>query len=115
RPLVPAECPDAVAGPQKGEVRADHHVEQFSQVCLDPPLHRGFRPLWVAGCERAAAQEDPRPVLQIDAAQRPLLQAVAAQVTLVQPGAGQNASYSLSVAASSARTASSRNGFTRSL
>jgi len=39
--------------------------------------------------ERPAAQDDPRPVLQIDVAQGPLLQPVTAQVALVQPGAGQ--------------------------
>ena len=88
-PLVAAEGPDAIAGPQKREVRADHLFEHFSQVCLDPPLHRRFRFLWVAGCERPAAQEDPRPVPQVNAAQRPLLQPVPAQLTLTQPGAGQ--------------------------
>src|SRR5262249_48632857 len=89
RLLVTAECPYGVAGPQKREVRADYLFEHSSQVRLDAPLHRRFRSLWVAGVERPAAEEDPRPVPQIDVAQRPLLQPVAAQVRLVQPGAGK--------------------------
>src|SRR6516162_5012537 len=84
-----AERPDTVAGSQEREVRADHLFEHSSQVCLDSPLHRRLRLLWVAGRKRPAAQEDPRPVLQINVTQRPLLQPVAAQVTLAQPGAGQ--------------------------
>src|SRR5262249_56065938 len=84
-----AECPSAIAAPKKGDVRAAPLPEQPSQAGPPPPLHRRFRSLRIAGVERSAAQKDPRPVPQIDIAQRPLLQPVAAQATLAQPGAGQ--------------------------
>src|SRR4030088_1773339 len=58
RPLVQAERPDAIAGPEEREVRADHPVEQATQVRLDAPLDRRFRALRVAGVERAAGEED---------------------------------------------------------
>ena len=40
RALVAAERPDAVAGPEEREVRADHLIEQPVQVGFDPPLQR---------------------------------------------------------------------------
>ncbi len=89
RALVAAERPDAVTGPEKREVRADHLFEQPAQVGLDPPLHRRFRLLRVAGVERAAAEQDPRPVPQIHVPERSLLQPPPAQVGLTQPGEGQ--------------------------
>ena len=38
--LVAAEGPDAVAGPEKREVVADHLVEHGAQIGLDPSLDR---------------------------------------------------------------------------
>ena len=38
--LVAAEGPDAVAGPEKREIIADHLVEHRAQIGLDPPLDR---------------------------------------------------------------------------
>src|SRR5215472_379293 len=88
-PLMAAEGSDAVASPEEREVRADHLFEQPPQVGLDPPLHRRFLVLRVAGVERPAAQQDPGPVPQVDVAQRLPLEPVTVQVTLVQPGKGQ--------------------------
>jgi len=79
---VAAENPDAVAGSQEREVRAGYLVQQFAQVRLDPPLRRRLAILAVAGVERPAAEEDPRPVPQVNTAQRPLLQPMPAQVAL---------------------------------
>jgi hypothetical protein len=39
-PLVAAENPDAVAGPEEREVRAGDVIQQPAQVRLDPQLHR---------------------------------------------------------------------------
>ena len=84
--LVAAEGPDAVAGPQEREVLADHLVEQRAQICLDPPLDRRFRGLRVAGVERSAAEQKPRPVAEVEASQGAPFQPDAAQVALAQAG-----------------------------
>src|SRR6266566_2875691 len=89
RALVAAECPDAVTGPEEREVRAHHLVEQAGQVCLDPPLHRRLELLRVGVVEWPAAEQDPRPVTQVDLAERALLQPDAAQLTFGEPGQGQ--------------------------
>ena len=112
RALMTAERPDAVTGPEEREVRADHPVEQAVQVRLDPPLGRRLELLRVGVVERPAAEQDPRPVAQIDIAERALLEPYPAQLAFFSPARVRNESYSLSAAASSARMASSRNGFT---
>ena len=114
RTLVTAERPDAVTGPEEREARAHHPVEQAGQVRLDPPLHRRLELRRVGVVERAAAEQDPRPVAQIKVAERALLQPYPAQLAFPSPARVRNESYSLSAAASSARMASSRNGLTRS-
>ncbi len=87
--LMAAECSDAIAGPQEREVRADHRVKQAAQVRLDPPLHRRLEFLRVGVIERPAAQQDPRPVPQIDVPERALLQPDPPQTAFIQPGQGQ--------------------------
>ncbi len=89
RALMAAERPDAIAGPQEREVRADHCVKQAAQVGLDPSLHGRFEFLRVGVVERPAAQQDPRPVPQIDIPQRALLEPDPPQLALIQPGQGQ--------------------------
>ncbi len=89
RARVPAERPDPVAGPEEGEVRADHPVQQRAQVGLDPPLDRGLLVLRIGVVERPAAEQDAGPVLQVNGTQRVLLQPHPVQLALVQPGVGQ--------------------------
>src|SRR5690348_13442721 len=86
---VTAERPDAVTGPEEREVRAHHLVEQAGQIRLDPPLHRCFELLGIGVVERAPAEYDPRPIAQVDAAERVLLQPDAAQLAFAEPGQGQ--------------------------
>ena len=89
RALVAAERPDAVAGSEEREVRAHHAVEQTGQIRLDPPLHRSLELLRVGVVERPAADHDPRPVAQVDVAERALLQPYPVQLALAEPGQGQ--------------------------
>jgi Transcriptional regulators len=89
RAQVTAERPDPVAGPEEREVCAHHPVEQAGQVRLDPPLHRRLELLRIGVVERPAAEHDPRPVAQVDAAECVLLQPYAAQLAFAEPGQGQ--------------------------
>src|SRR6266566_6529423 len=89
RVLVTAERPDAITGPEEREVRAHHLVEQAGQIRLDPPLHRRLELLRVGVVERPAAEYDPRPVAQVDLAERVLLQPEAAQLAFAESGQGQ--------------------------
>src|SRR5262249_6113097 len=69
---------------QKREVGTDYLSEQAAQVRLDAPLYRRLRFLGVTRVERPPAQEDPRPVAQVDSAQRVSLQPVPAQASFAQ-------------------------------
>ena len=90
-PTVQAtEDADAVAGAEEGEVRADDTLREPAQVCLGPALGRGLHVLGVGGVEGAAAQDDARPVGEVDLAERPLLQADPHQLVGAQAAAGQH-------------------------
>ncbi|TLZ31301.1 MAG: cupin domain-containing protein [Gammaproteobacteria bacterium] len=61
----------------------------MTQVGLDPPLHRRLELLRIGEVERPAAEQDPRPVVQVELAEPALLQPDAAQLTFGEPGQGQ--------------------------
>ena len=86
RALMTAKRPDAVTGPEEREVRAHHPVEQAAQVRLDPPLGWRLEVVGVGVVERAAAEQDPRPVAQINVAERALLEPYPAQLAFIEPG-----------------------------
>src|SRR5690349_8961384 len=83
--LVAAERPDAVTGPEEREIRAHHLVKQAGQIRLDPSLHRRLELVRIGVVERPAAEQDPRPVIEVDGAERMLLQPDAAQLAFAEP------------------------------
>jgi hypothetical protein len=88
RALIAAERADAVAGAKEREVRGGDRVKQPLQIGFDPPLHRRLAVFGVGDVERPAAEQYPRPVPQVDIAERALLQPDPVQLTLRQPGQG---------------------------
>ncbi len=84
RTLVPAEGADPVTRTQEGKVAGHHVIEQRGQVGLDPPLRRRFGLIGITGGERAAAQDDAGPVVEIHPTKRRLFQPDPTQVPLVE-------------------------------
>ena len=82
--LVNAERADAVAGAQEGEVTRHHVVEQRLELRFDAVLHGGLLLIGVGGVERSAADEDARPVVQVDPPERLRLQPSPHQLVFAQ-------------------------------
>jgi hypothetical protein len=70
RALVPADGADPVAGTEERVVARDDDVEQRGQVALGLPLRLRLGLLRVRRRERAAAEDDPCPVVEVDRRQR---------------------------------------------
>ena len=112
RALVAAERPDAVAGAQEREVGADHLIEQPHQVGFDPSLDGRLPRLGIGEVERAAADQDPDQSRRSTSPSARCSSRIRRSSFSASPAKVRNKAYSLSAAASSARMASSRNGFT---
>ena len=87
--LVGADHADAVAGAEEREVARDDDVEQRRELTLHALLHRRLGGVGVAGVERAAAEEDPRPVVEVDGSERSPLHPHPVQLRLLEPGERQ--------------------------
>ena len=85
-----AERADAVAGAEEGEVGRDDPLGEGVQLGLDAVLDRRLGLVGVGGVEGPAAQDDARPVVEVDLAEGRLLQPDADQLVGVQAGAGEH-------------------------
>ena len=65
-----AEHADAVAGAEEGEVGRDDPVGEVAQLGLGPALDGRLRVVGVGDVEGAAAEDDPRPVVEVDLTER---------------------------------------------
>ena len=88
--LVPAQCSDSVARAEKREIAFDYVIQQGGQFGFHSPLGGGLAFLVIAGLERAATEDDSRPLIKINGAELGLLHPDPLQPAFVEASAAKN-------------------------
>src|SRR5215212_9739348 len=90
RTLMPAECADPIARAEEGMVARYDIVEECGQFRLHSALNGRLGVLGVAHLKGATSQDDSRPLVKVDPADRSLLHPDPAELSFVEARATQH-------------------------